>query len=217
MLNQSWAEIFGEHLYHLADAQFDGPMAISMIGHPNEQAALKEIVKATGLIAAYTMQDASRNHGYQWEHGTLELVRNYAIANPDDIIMYAHTKGAHEPHLFNNYWRRSMEIALVDRWKPNRNALHLGGYDAIGSYWLTPEYWTKKLKEKTGADFGPTPYFGGNYWMAKASYLRTLPKLIPSEDRFDAERWIGTNRPNVINMIDGWPGDNNFVDEAADT
>jgi hypothetical protein len=203
--NQAWSEIFGEHLHHLMRGSFDGPICIGLIGAPAEQEALKLITKTAGFTASYVSHTG--NEGNQWEHGTLELVRNYSIANPDDIVMYAHTKGAHEHNDLNTAWRYTMDLAVCERWRSNRNALYYAGYDAIGTHWLTPEEWASRI----GTNFGSYPFFGGNFWMAKCSYLATLDPLIPSKDRFDAERWVGTKYPSVINMIEGWPGWKTFI------
>ena len=82
----------------------------------------------------------------------------------------------------------------------------LSDFDAVGCHWLTrdgvPGFGQEFLEG--------TPFFGGNFWMARGYYLRTLPE--PStRSRFDAERWIGLGDPRVLDLNPGWPAASLFV------
>ena len=74
------------------------------------------------------------------------------------------------------------------------------GTDACGCHWLTPEQFPKLVK---------SPFFGGTFWWAKASYLKTLPQFPAATwaNRFEAENWIGRGnpRPRVKDYLPGWP------------
>lgn len=48
---------------------------------------------------------------------------------------------------------------------------------------------------------------GGNFWLAKAGYIATLPELavLTSSTRYEAETWIGINKPKAAYRTDQWP------------
>jgi hypothetical protein len=80
------------------------------------------------------------------------------------------------------------------------------GLDAVGCHWLTAEQFPWAAQEFPEG----TPFFGGNFWMARCDYLRRLPE--PStRSRFDAERWIGLRDPKVLDLNPGWPAASLFV------
>ena len=114
----------------------------------------------------------------------------------DDVVFYAHTKGAGHPGVLNDVWRDGMLEVLVrgydhcaGRWATE------GGYDIATCHWLRPEL-------QTDPDFGDRPYPGGNFWWATVDYLRTLPSPIPTSSRYEAEAWVGTGPrpPRVLNL-----------------
>lgn len=135
-----------------------------------------------------------------WEQVTLRAVREYARTH-DGAVLYAHTKGAHDTSDFRVRWRRSMCRRVVGNWR--ENLAMLDEYDAVGCHWLTPGQYPSYVT---------TPFFGGNYWMARCDYLRTLPEC-STESRFDAERWIGLGNPKVFDLLPGWPGEELFACE----
>jgi hypothetical protein len=49
-------------------------------------------------------------------------------------------------------------------------------------------------------------FFAGNFWWASADYLGKL--AAPSmANRWEAEKWIGTGKPRVCDLIPGFPPD----------
>jgi hypothetical protein len=133
------------------------------------------------------------------EAATLNAVREHALVN-DGAVLYAHTKGAADDSDFRVRWRHSMTNRVVVRWQEHLATLETGDVDAVGCHWLTPEAYPGMVN---------TPFFGGNFWMARCDYLRTLPPC-PSEPRFEAELWVGRNNPRVIDLLPGWPDDNRW-------
>jgi hypothetical protein len=119
-------------------------------------------------------------------------------------VLYAHTKGAAAPGPHQDAWRRSMTCALLSELGRNLEALE-ADYDAVGSHWLTPEEFPPERRYVDGR-WTTTPYFGGNFWLASASFLRALPEP-PLESRHDAEAWIGRGPrpPRALNLVPGWP------------
>lgn len=193
--NEVWPEIVTEHLAALST--FDGKIIVGAAGAPAAQQDLRDML---GDLATVVTVDADS------ERGTMELVRTWAIEHSHDAILYAHTKGASQPTEFNDRWRRSMAHHVVAGWENCRDSLE-DGYDAAGCHWLHPDVFGEKT-------MGPVPFFGGNYWMARCEYLRTLPP-VPTEDRFGSERWIGLGGPHILDLAPGWPGDGVFAQGGA--
>jgi hypothetical protein len=136
-----------------------------------------------------------------WEQVTLAAVRRYAQTH-DGAVVYAHTKGASNAGDLgsNSKWRRAMNLRVVDNWRSNLKAMD--DHDALGCHWLTPGEHPGTIR---------TPFFAGNFWMARCDYLRTLP-VCATEDRMDAELWVGLNGPRVLDVLPGWPGEGRWMD-----
>jgi hypothetical protein len=123
-------------------------------------------------------------HG--WEQVTMRHISEYA-KNNNGFVMYAHTKGAHDPSRINISWRKSMTYYNIVNWKTPRDLL-AKGYDSVGCHWCNDAFW------------------GGTYWWATNNYIRSLSPLL-SNDRWDAEHWIGQAEYKILyDMNPGWPG-----------
>lgn len=159
-----------------------------LVGPPAARAeALDMLAAALPVTVLATADDG-------WEQVTLHQVHQHAQGPwAGDLVLYAHTKGAHDPSAINTAWRASMTYWNVVRW---REAVgHLSVADAAGCHWIVDGH----------------RFFGGNYWWAAADYLATLPPLSMS-DRWCAEWWIGENpavRP--YDMVPGWPAHERFT------
>jgi hypothetical protein len=194
--NGAWKQPVAEHVDALLAAGFEGNVHIGLVGTPERRKAarlaLRRLPRATVAVEA--------DEG--WEQVTLAAVKTYA-AERDGAVLYAHTKGAHDNTEFRAAWRRSMCRRVVERWRENLAALD--EYDAAGCHWLTPEQFPNSSEFKDGI-----PFFGGNFWIARCDYLRTLPDP-PTETRFQAERWIGMGSPRVFDLLPGWPAEELFA------
>jgi hypothetical protein len=189
--NEVWPGMVTEYRRALSD--FHGEVIVGAAGGPVAQERLRDMLGDTATVV--TVDPTS-------ERGTMELVRAWALTYPEDAICYAHTKGASQPTEFNDRWRRSMTHHVVEGWEHCRNVLE-EGYDAVGCHWLHPDVFGE-------ATMGAVPFFGGNYWVARCDYLRTLPP-VSTEDRWASERWIGLGNPKVRDLAPGWPGDGVFA------
>lgn len=135
-----------------------------------------------------------------WEQATIERVRAYS-QDHDGAVLYAHAKGSADPTAFNARWRQSMTRQVVAKWAENLAALE--EYDLVGCHWITPAM----VPPGAGSEFADgLAFFGGNFWMARCDYLRTLPAC-PTGNRHQAERWIGMGTPRVLDLLPGWPDD----------
>ena len=185
-----WEEPLGDHLHTLRESELISNLDnffVGIVGKVANRAKVKKMLGFAPIVAA--------SEG--WEQVTLRRLHGYAKKN-DDKIFYAHTKGAWSRSQEANAWRASMTHYTVTRWRKCVDLLQ--NYDVVGPYWL---------KSNHEAHAEHDYFFGGNFWWANAKYIRTLPAL-RNENRWQAEGWIGLNRPNAYNMRKGIPVEDNF-------
>jgi hypothetical protein len=190
-----WAPATYQHLAALEAGQFDGRVFLGVVGdRASRLDAIEPWTRSplVGTLAPSVAAEATAGS----EAVSIDALRRYAL-NTDGAIMYAHTKGAFVNDLYRAHWRESMTRHVVAHWRENLTALH--DYDAIGCHWLTPE--------QHGVD---GPFFGGNFWIARCDYVRTLPPC-GRVSRFDAERWLGLNQPRVYDLLPGYPSESRFT------
>lgn len=134
------------------------------------------------------------------ENLTLAAMEKWLPGHEDYYVLYFHCKGGTWPvgDEMRDRWRGCMMRHLVYEWQKCVHDLDQG-YDAVGCHWMEPPATP------------PTQYiFAGNFWWAKASFLRTLPSIYERarikmsgigalESRFESEVWIGNGprRPKV--------------------
>lgn len=101
----------------------------------------------------------------------------------DDLILYAHTKAISKEgneRIFGDAWRESMQDIMLRGLQAGINPS-----TAWGGFLLEAKHFGHV------PNFGKHDFFGGNFWLAKVGFLKTLPKVDLEADRFFAERWIG--------------------------
>lgn len=192
------------HFYHL---YADGDWRPALLEHLLAMETITDPVDAVvGVVGSKTnRKEAIRclpdswwyeEHEDGYEQRTLELIRQADI-KPDDLVLYAHTKGAGNPSLLNTGWRRCMTKNLIRGWRTAVGHI-FDGADTVGVHWLTPEQYPKQVQ---------IPYYGGNFWWATGDHILQLPP--PSyESRYHAEAWLGTVSPdNPVDLQPGWPGE----------
>lgn len=97
----------------------------------------------------------------------------------DTPIMYFHTKGVSvPPDAGKRKWRKLMEKYVIRKWKENLKLLE--SHDVVGVDWLHCDH----------------PHFVGNFWMARADWIRRLEPFVTFHHnlrlvRFSCEFWIG--------------------------
>lgn len=125
-------------------------------------------------------------------------------------VMYFHTKGishmtghsslCHVPGINNdrmfksvNSWRHQMEWGVIDKWRDalvKLNDHHVAGVNYCVHPW---------------------PHMSGNFWWARADYIRSLPHPTQAAyqhdegdfgniDRMKYEKWIGLNQPRCFSF-----------------
>ena len=146
-----------------------------------------------------------------WEQHTLKQLW-MDMVNPDhvlygiDAVLYCHTKGITDRRPFQDTWRRSMTIGVVERWRACVEKIERG-YDTVGCHWLTPQSYRQIVS---------SPFYGGNFWWAKADYIRKLPEPTTGT-RHEAEAWLGRGDPNAFDVRPGFPMWGTFLREAQET
>lgn len=116
---------------------------------------------------------------WKGEVPTLALMQAYAKENPDACFLYLHTKGVGKTGNFTDKFER------VFRWKLQKtlfenfeeNLGHLENHAVVGWDWIDD----KKLP----------PYFPGNFWLARADFINSLP---------DINQFQATFKGNVRNV-----------------
>lgn len=194
----AWAEPVTEHIAALRAACLAPAMTIGLIGPAQDRRIAKDAIG--GRLAPLLLPEVDwieQDSGF--EELTLAAVRQWAAAAPADaVVLYAHTKGAYHPDGGNAEWRRSMTRHVVGDWDSCLRLLE-DGHDTVGCHWLTPERHHRPPTHPV-----VSPFYGGNFWWARASYIRRLPAVATS-DRFAAEQWIGLGNPRAADLLPGWP------------
>jgi len=146
-----------------------------------------------------------RDSGY--EGVTLNKLWEFSKEN-DGYILYAHTKGTSRGGLVNQLWGRSMLFFSVVRWTNATNALR--DVDAVGCHYLCKEKFPEYFELYKEHHPQGHPFFAGNFWWAKASYIRGLQNPF-IEDKYSAEGWLGSGGDmRVVDMFEGMPALNMF-------
>lgn len=120
------------------------------------------------------------------ERLTLDLVACFASFHPEANILYLHTKGASHPQRTGpvDDWRALMVHVVVERFAECLAGLE--HHDVVGCELLR----------------APHPHFSGNFWWARADYLRSLP-AVPVVGRSDAEWWVLSGEaPRALSLHD---------------
>ena len=101
-------------------------------------------------------------------------------------VYYCHTKGAsYKQNLKSDIWRRGMAEAILEKsWRECVGKLDDGNN-------------TCGIMIKNG-------HYSGNFWWAKASYIRTLRKPLRSKNRMVHETWL--NIRGNSSCPNGYPG-----------
>lgn len=218
--------VFFHGLFHLGDAVL--PQAVDIIHE--QMAGLKDC----GLLEACAEFHVGINgglesrvfcdsllprkarvvlHGLQCrnENKTIQMIENRLKEEPDEAyVCYFMAKGATFPagDDFRTRWRQRMQHHVITEWKKCVRWMDRG-YECCGIHYLTPESHPGLVE---------FPYFGGNFWWSRASYLKTLAPISESpavkqhgldafESRYESESWLGhgKKRPQHFDFHPGWP------------
>ena len=140
------------------------------------------------------------------------------------VVLYAHTKGAANPSVRQDTWRKGMTHVMVDGWKDCVNKFKSDlSVDIVGMYRIVnngdvryagdgADVVAAALNKDLGIDLPVTPpfpevgqaIFAGNFWWTTTDWVasKRMPGLL---SRYDAETWISEHNrlgryPTVINI-----------------
>jgi len=185
-------EVVAEQLRILAAASFQGHTFIHYGGDIHEQGFIQRVADVNALPVTFL-----EGHPGREECPCLEAIHEYAQrCDPEENILYAHTKSITHPNWHTTMWRWMMNAYILDGWQEAEKTLIEGNWDFVAP--------------KVSND--PFPHSSGNFWIAKASYVRglqpfqdyykTFMKVYASRlhggwsQRHAAEAWIGSG-PDV--------------------
>lgn len=150
---------------------------------------LLEIIESYSFVKSTWFDTTIQENKNLYEGTTLSKL--YDECYQYDFIGYIHGKGITNLTKYTNKWRKVLEYAVIERWEDNINALE-NEYDVSGIFWL---------------DYNL--HFSGNFWWAKSSYIKTLPRpdlrkwntYCPESEFWNFsvryEAWIGLKFPKV--------------------
>lgn len=133
-----------------------------------------------------------------FEGQTLRFIHQADI--PDDAyVLYMHNKGATSNSAYVAAWRECLNYEMIIKWRQC--------YDMLSAYEVVGVSDTHVRRSKNVIT-------SGNFWWARANYLKTLPDPIDStlyldkhhpgdyDYRYCFERWITANGPDIGFTLD---------------
>jgi hypothetical protein len=179
-------------LHHQCDVE------ICVSSNQENYKKLQKIIKSYSFLqSTWFDTDIEKNKNHY--EGTT-LLKLYDECDKYDNVGYIHGKGITNLTKYTNKWRKTLEYAILEKYQDNLNALK-NNNDVSGIFWLKNQY-----------------YFSGNFWWARSSYIKTLPRPVIDKwnlfnetntfisikhnymlwsSNYRYEAWIGINNPKV--------------------
>jgi hypothetical protein len=132
----------------------------------------------------------------KYEFWTLKILHHDALEDKPFYAVYFHTKGVSFPYppysIGGKHWRDYMNHYNLKEWNEPVKMLRKG-FDTCG---------VKLLTEKDPP--ARKLHYSGNFFWCKSSYVKRLvdPETMDQRDRFNAEFWIGTGKPQTACLCD---------------
>jgi hypothetical protein len=170
--NGFWEQAWKEHVIALNMGllrELD-TFSVGLVGTNENRAIARKVVEEVGATVV-----VEEDSGY--EQVTLNWLHNFAFEE-EGVVLYAHSKGSGFPNRPSTLWRRTMTFDAVVDWRKCVETLEKG-FNCTGSNW-----------HPACPQWGPTPYFAGNFWWATLDLIKSL-NLPANTTRYDAETWIG--------------------------
>jgi hypothetical protein len=202
--DSAWLEPAAEHFAELRRSELPVDITVSIVGPAERREGVREWLKRTQNPGVNVTEADS---GY--EEVTLNQVLSWARdADPDTPVLYAHTKGSWHSDIVQTWWRRTMTEHLVTHWEQRLYDLRFR--DIVTWSWLEPGDYGLAGNGDRKLISSPIP--GGNFWWARAGYIAKLEPLVAltTETRYDAETWVGRQKPVVGASVFTWPAVTNI-------
>lgn len=193
----SWEEVVCEQLTTLERSGLGSAcdrLTVTVVGPHIDKA--KELFRRFSFYPKVLLIHASEDVRVA-EFPGIEMVKKIALEREDANILYMHSKGI--THLQNDRtrnvrsWRRYLEYFLIERWEACIEALQT--FNLCGVEWLNCTKSMAPCMENPGI-------FAGNFWWARADYLRTCKDVPPRpwdpsslyRDRYHCEVFIASGQ-----------------------
>lgn len=160
----------------ILDDQQLSKMHIIASGDKSKLNELEKIWKHPKIEISFYSEDIKLH-----EYPGIEMVKKISEINPNDKILYFHSKGITRKNAADD-WVAYLEYFNIENYKKTTKYLD-NGYDAVSVEYLK----------------NPKPHFSGNFWWANCNYINKLKLPGPNSKRHDFEFFIGTN--NKFNFI----------------
>lgn len=151
----------------------------------------------------------------EWEFPTLQKIVDYAKQNPNNNILYLHTKGSSSSKAGHEAARHSVPFDWIE--DVRRYQL----YQNLIRYKTCLE--ELKINDTCGAELihNPVPHYSHNFWWSTAKHINTLinPKARPVifDERHKCEFWICSNPigkyKSIFNIYNDYIGATSFAKE----
>ena len=135
----------------------------------------------------------SNNGKNEFEFFALKYLHSHI--QPQDKILYLHTKGVNKNTPQTNAWRKYMSHFCIDMHKSCLEQLKTN--DTCGVELTSNRDSLRQITKNQKLHYKNLKFYAGNFWWANGSYLHSLPniELLNQRYRWGAERWIGMH-PN---------------------
>lgn len=217
--DKDWQKMAAQQIAHLKSSGLwdrTAKLCVSIIArNDGDISELRRIAGDDGKLEIV----ADCRDARKFEYPALQFIRRKCMEE-DCLVYYFHTKGITYQNLttrdrkFNNFkrnieaWRMMMEYFLFDKWRVAVNLLSGDNPAAGDGPQRTPA--TGERFDVYGCyRFPPPPMdyylYAGNFWWARALYVRTLPDFDESRmagDRFFAEEWLFRGKPKSFSAFD---------------
>lgn len=189
----NWQHVYQEQIHHLVRTGLYATASVIHLGVNGDEELPFLLPKI----------QVNRNPDKILEAHTLESLWLHCHNNPDDRVLYIHTKGVSRNHdrflKYSTYtWRTYLEHFNIHCWRHNLHLLR--EYECVGTEWRDQAIF--------GPTYKPVPmlFYDGNFWWARADYIRRLSLAFLYGDtcenpRMNSEFWIGTGTPRHFNYF----------------
>lgn len=189
-----WKAVVNEQIYALVNsgvAEYADFIYIIVNGKEADKAWIERLVENQNFALKCTVQ-LSNMAMETCETPTLLAIETLCKLNPNQAILYIHTKGvAHNKtrkrHM-EEVWRWKLMKTLLSDWKQNLETLETKAL--CGWNWSTEARYPQ--------------YFPGNMWFANASYISTLPDFLTYQKTFKSRMITDAKHPRFAAMF--WLG-----------
>lgn len=209
-----WNEVMSDQLTKMSESGLldtIDQLHICMSGNPDSfKPAQETLAEYTNVHWIATERDTKLG-----EYPTLKYLKEFCNAHNEEFyVMYTHLKGlSKRGDPYRDGWRQYMDYWQLERWQDCVTALEQG-YETAGI----------NYNDQQNTQNDNWPHYSGNFWWARASYIRKLdvlqdPRNIvwgtpskylmsnnqgilldPGNFRYEHEAWIGSMNPKYFEL-----------------